>query len=201
MSPFRTALATVALVTAGAAGLGIGAPAYAAVDSSDPGKFIDTLADEGFSVLRKGANSPASKQQFRTILSQHFAVDAIGDRLITRWRAKITPAQYQAYKAAFPSFLIGAYADRLQDYSRADLKIVRQAPRGNSTAVLTSVTNPGGSPIQAVWVVDKTGSGYKVSNLTVAGINLAVTQAQDFDSFIQRRGFDALVDFMRSKAV
>jgi phospholipid transport system substrate-binding protein len=200
MSPLRTLLTATALVATSAATLGFAAPAQAAVSTADPGAFVDTLADEGFAVLRKGANSAASKQQFRAILSQHFAVDAIGDRLITRWRAKITPAQYQAYKAAFPSFLIGAYADRLQDYSTADLKVVRQAPRGNSTAVLTSVTKPGGGPIQAVWVVDRVGGGYKVSNLTVAGINLAVTQAQDFDSFIQRRGFDALVQFMRSKA-
>lgn len=200
MSSFRTLFTAAALATGTALVPGIAAPATAAVNASNPGVFIDSLADEGFSILRKGANSPAAKQQFRTILSQHFAIDAIGDRLISRWRSRITPAQYTAYKAAFPNFLIGAYADRLADYSTADLKVVRQAPRGNSTAVLTTVTKPGGNPIQAVWVVDRVGGGYKVSNLTVAGINLSVTQAQDFDSFIQRRGFEALVQFMRSKS-
>jgi phospholipid transport system substrate-binding protein len=174
------------------------APASAAVNNQEPGAFIDTLADEGFGVLRSGDRA-AARNQFRTLLSQHFAVDAIGDRLIRRWKPTITPAQYAAYKAAFPNFIIGMYADRLFDYARADLKIVRTVPQGTSAAVMTQVTKPGASPINAVWTVDKIGGGYKVSNLTVAGINLAITQAADFDAYVQRNGFDKLVSFMKSR--
>jgi phospholipid transport system substrate-binding protein len=174
------------------------APASAAVNNQEPGAFIDTLADEGFGVLRSGDRA-AARNQFRTLLSQHFAVDAIGDRLIRRWKPTITPAQYAAYKAAFPNFIIGMYADRLFDYAHADLKIVRTVPQGTSAAVMTQVTKPGASPINAVWTVDKIGGGYKVSNLTVAGINLAITQAADFDAYVQRNGFDKLVSFMKSR--
>ena len=91
-------------------------PAAAAVNNQEPGPFVDTLADEGFAVLRTGDRA-AARNQFRTLLSQYFAVDTIGDRLIRSWRAKITPAQYSAYKAAFPNFIIGTYADRLFDYA------------------------------------------------------------------------------------
>ncbi len=176
----------------------IATPVAAAVNTAEPGAFVDTLSDEGFKVLRTG-NKAAAKVQFRTLLSQYFAVDSIGDRLIRRWRPKITPAQYSAYKAAFPNFIINTYADRLFDYSRADIKVVRTIPQGSSAAVMTQVTKPGASPMNAVWTVDNIGGGYKVSNLTVAGINLAVTQAADFDAYIQRNGFDKLVAFMKSK--
>ncbi|MFW2830024.1 MlaC/ttg2D family ABC transporter substrate-binding protein [Sphingomonas sp. ID0503] len=201
MRDLRSALpaALLSIVAAGATVLPV-TPAAAAVDNSDPGKFVDTLTDEAFGVLRKaGANRNAARTQFRSLLSQHFAIDAIGDRLIRRWRPTITPAQYTAYKAALPNFLIGAYADRLYDYANADLKVIRAVPRGTSAAVQTQVTKPGAQPINAVWTVDKVGGGYKVSNLTVAGINLAVTQQADFDAFVQRKGFDALVAFMKSK--
>jgi phospholipid transport system substrate-binding protein len=43
------------------------------------------------------------------------------------------------------------------------------------------------------------GTGYKVQNLTVSGVNLAVAQGADFDSYIQRNGFDRLIQFMRSR--
>lgn len=174
------------------------APAAAAVNTQEPGAFVDTLADEGFTVLRTG-DKAAARNQFRTLLSQYFAVDQIGDRLIRRWKPTISPAQYAAYKAAFPNFIIGMYADRLFDYSRADLKVVRTVPQGTSAAVMTQVVKPGSSPINAVWTVDKIGGGYKVSNLTVAGINLAITQAADFDAYVQRNGFDKLVAFMKSR--
>lgn len=174
------------------------APASAAVNDQQPGPFVETLSGEAFSALRAG-NRVAAKTQFRTLLSQYFAVDAIGDRLIRRWSPKITPAQRTAYKAAFPAFIIGTYADRLFDYASADLKVLRAVPQGSSAAVLTQVTKPGARPITAVWTVDKVGGGYKVSNLTVAGINLAVTQAADFDAYIQKNGFDKLVAFMKSR--
>lgn len=177
----------------------IAAPAHAAVDSSDPGKFIDTLADEGFSVLRSG-DKAAARSKFRTILAQHFAVDAIGDRLIRRWSSTITPEQRAAYKATFPNFIIGTYADRLFEYTKADLKVVRTMPAGGGTDVVTSVTKAGSSPITTVWSVQKVGSSYKVTNLKVGGVNLAISQAADFDAIVQRKGFDALVAMMKSRS-
>jgi phospholipid transport system substrate-binding protein len=194
----RNALIAALIGTASFAAPPLVAPPAAADNTQEPGAFVDTLADEAFGVLRTG-NRASARTQFRTLLSQYFAVDAIGDRLIRRWKPQITPAQYAAYKAAFPTFIIGTYADRLFDYARADLKVVRTVPQGTSAAVMTQVIKPGASPINAVWTVDKVGGDYKVSNLTVAGINLAVTQAADFDAYIQRNGFDKLVAFMKAR--
>lgn len=194
----RIALAAALVPLASVTVPGFVTPAVAAVNDQEPTQFIDTLSNEAFSALRSGDRAGA-RAKFRSLLSQYFAVDAIGDRLIRRWSPRITPAQRAAYKAAFPSFIIGTYADRLFQYANADLKVLRTAPQGGSAAVLTQVTNPGARPITAVWTVDRVGGGYKVSNLTVAGINLAVTQAADFDAFIQKNGFDKLVGFMKSR--
>jgi len=175
------------------------APAHAAVDSSDPAKFINTLTDEGFAVLRTG-DKAAARAKFRAMLAQHFAVDAIGDRLIRRWSPTITPEQRSAYKAAFPSFIIGTYADRLFEYAKADLKVIRTMPAGGGTDVVTSVTKAGSSPVTTVWSVQNSGAGYKVTNLKVAGVNLAISQAADFDAIVQRKGFDALVAMMKARS-
>lgn len=191
---FMLPVAAVGLVTTAS----YVSPAQAAVDASDPGRFIDTLGDTAFATLR-GGSSASSRAQFRSILSRHFAVGIIGDKLIQRHRARISPAQYAQYKAAFPGFIIGTYGDRLAPYANADIKIIRVIPRGNSAAVVTSVTRPGARAANAVWTVDKTETGYQVSNLTVGGVNLGLAQQADFDSFIQRRGFDRLVAFMKSR--
>lgn len=172
--------------------------AVAAVDARDPGRFVDTLADTSFAALRTGDRARA-RAQFRNILAQHFDVAGIGDRLIQRHRARITPAQHAAYRAAFPGFIVGTYGDRLAPYADADLKVVRVAPAGAGAAVLTTVTRPGARPANVVWTVVRTPAGYKVGNLTVSGVNLQLAQQADFDSFIQRRGFDALIAFMRSR--
>lgn len=197
MKTLKTALAATGLAAAALATPLAVAPAAAQVNSQDPGKFVDSLASTGFGALR-GERS-AARGKFRSLLAQHFAVDAIGDRLIRRWRPRLSQAQYAQYKAAFPNFIIGAYADRLYDYSDASLKVVRVQNQGANAAVLTQVVRPGARPVQALWSVTRTPRGYQVTNLTVGGVNLAVTQAADFDSYVQKNGFDALVAFMKRR--
>src|SRR3712207_7813736 len=62
--------------------------------------------------------------------SENFAVTEIGNRLIRRHRATLTPAQYNAYMTAFPDYVVGTYADRLYEYANSDLKVIRTIPRG-----------------------------------------------------------------------
>ena len=174
-------------------------PAAAAVDNTDPSRFVTTLSAEAFRVLKTGSRS-SSRGQFRTLLGQYFAIDEIGDKLIARERATITPAQYQAYQAALPGFLIGTYADRLYDYANAKVTVTRAVPRGSGAAVVSQVVQPGQAPNTAIWTVETQGGGFKITNLTVAGINLVLTQTADFNSYVQKNGFDKLVAFMRSKS-
>ncbi len=177
--------------------------APAATDVGDPAAraFVETLANDAFAVLRdKSLGKAAGRDKFRTMLEQNVALTDIGDRLIRRHRATITPAQRDAYQAALPSFVLNAYADRLYDYSDASLKTLRSVGRSPTiTDVFTRVTRPGNQPIDAIWQVKKTPSGRNViNNLTVAGINLSLTQEADFNAYIQKNGFDALVVFLKS---
>ena len=174
-------------------------PAQAAVIANqDAAAFVSSLSTESFAVLNTG-NKGAVRAKFRELLSQHFAIDAIGDRLIRRWVNQITPAQKAAYKQAIPNFIVGTYSDNLFDYANASMKVVRTAPAGSGFNVTTQVQKPGAQPITAVWSVAKVGGSFKVTNLTVANINLAVTQGQDFDAIIQRKGIDGLIAMMKSR--
>ena len=209
MRKFVQPLIALALVAAPAAPAmaQAAAPARTAPgqDAKAAGQFIDQLADQAFGILRdKTMTKPQVRAKFRTMLRDNFAVNEIGARLIRRHRATVTPAQYQAYMAAFPDYVVGTYADRLYEYANSDLKVVRAVPRGNrgDMDVLTRITLPnGGNPIQSTWTVRRAPNGkFQIQNLSVAGVNLALTQEADFTSFIQRKGFDALVQFMRDAA-
>lgn len=175
------------------------APAQAAVVANqDAATFVDSLAKDALSVLKTG-NKSAVRAKFRELLSQYFALDAIGDRLIRRWESQITPAQKAAYKAAIPNFIVGTYSDNLYEYANASIRVIRTVPAGSGFNVTTQVQKPGARPITAVWSVAKVGGEFKVTNLTVANINLAVTQSQDFDAVIQRKGIDGLIAMMKSR--
>jgi phospholipid transport system substrate-binding protein len=181
------------------------APAAAAAQTADAGdpaavSFIERLTSDAFAVLRdKSMTRDASRARFRTMLRENVALDALGQRLIRRHRAEATPAQLEAYGRAFPEFVLSAYADRLYDYADAEVRVQRSIARGPFTDVVTRVQRPGQQPIEAIWQVRKTAQGrYLVNNLTVGGINLAITQEADFSRQISQNGFDALITFLQS---
>ena len=178
----------------------VAAPGTASPGDPTAAPFVQSLADDAFAVLRdKSLSKAAGRNKFRAILQQNVALEDIGNRLIRRHRATITPAQYSAYQAALPDFVLNAYADRLYDYSDASVKTIRSVGRGPYTDVFTRVTRPGAQPVDAVWQIKKRGDArLVVNNLTVSGINLSLTQEADFNAYIQKNGFDALVTFLKS---
>lgn len=188
-------IALIALVSPAAAQTAANAQSQAAASA-----FINKLSNDAFGVLRnKSLTRDAARAQFRTLLRQNFAITEIGNRLIRTQRARITPAQLQAYQAALPDFIVNTYADRLYDFADARVQVVRTLPLGSrgDVNVVTRITRPSGSPIDATWSVRPAATGMQVTNLTVNGVNVALTQEADFKSYIQKNGFDALVAFMK----
>lgn len=198
MFRFSRALFAATLASVTLAAPAMISPAAAAVSQASPSAFVESLVTDGLQSLRSGSESQR-RARFNAIIGQHFAVDQIGDRLIQRWRGRISSSQYSAYQRALPGFLMGTYADRLTAYARADVEVINATQRGDTYLVQTRITNPGSRPATAIWYLTRSGGRYQVTNVRVSGINLTLNQAQDFDSYIQRNGFDRLVAFMESR--
>lgn len=194
------ALALAALVGAGPAPPAAAAPATAE-QQAEAARFIEKLANDAFAVLRdRSLTRDQAKARFKAMLRENFAIEQTGMRIIRKHRAGLTPAQLEAYRAALPDFIVNTYADRLYDFANARLTVVRQVPRGSrgDVDVHARVTDPaGGRPFETIWATSNASGRWLVTNLTVNGVNIALTQEADFDAYIQRNGFDALVDFMR----
>ena len=206
----KQAFAALLLMTAGVSA-GVSAPAFAQAAAASPAQqkaaadFIAGLSEQAFAVLRdKNLTRAEGRSKFRTLLRANFDLEGTGMRLIRSYRSpastiKLTDAQVQAYRAALPDFLVNTYSDRLYDFASSKVNVVRTTPRGNrgDVDVVTRITDPkGGAPIEAIWQV-KASAKPVVSNIVVNGVNIALTQEADFKSYIERHGFDALVDFMK----
>lgn len=201
LSPVLLPLALVPLLAAPLAPAPAVAQPATAAQQADAARFIERLANEAFAVLRDPSISRAeAKARFKAMLRENFAIEQTGMRVIRKHRASLTPAQLEAYRKVLPDYVVNTYADRLYDFGNSKLTVVRQAPRGTrgDVDVYARVTDPnGGRPFETIWSTSNASGRWLVTNLTVNGVNIALTQEADFDSYIQRNGFDALVDFMR----
>lgn len=168
------------------------------------GAFISDLSQRAYAVLRDKSNDKNDvRTKFRALLKENFAVTDIGNRLIRRHVRTISKQQYQAYQAAFPNYVVDTYTDNLFEFADSELKVLRTVPRGTRGTIdvyARVIRKNGAQPIDSIWTVKKNESGkYVVDNLTVAGVNLSLTQEADFTAYIQKNGFDALVQFMKDR--
>ena len=194
----RFAFAAAIALAAPAASTGYIAPQGINVERT-AGAFIDQVVTRAFAVLQdRTLSKPAMKTKFRSMLRDNFAVDDIGNRLIRRQRAVATPDQLAQYKAALPNFVINAYADRLSDYAGAELKVIRQVERAPGLIdVYSTVQTAGHPPRNVVWTVSQQADGrFAIAGITASGINLTMTQEADFNAYVAKNGFQALIDQM-----
>ena len=178
------------------------AQAASDADAQAAGQFIDNLANDAFTVIKSGdPESRATKTELRSMLAENFDVQYIGQYLIRRHKDDITKQQYDAYMQVFPSWVVETYTNNLFAFRDANLNVIRAVPSGSrgDIEVYTRVQPASGAPIDAVWQVRKVGSDYKIRNMKVSGVNMALTQEQDFNSYISRNGFDALVSLMKRR--
>lgn len=199
MRRLMLAARAMVLIGLGTAAMVHPGPAVAASDADDATRLVTSLHASVSGIL-KNPDQVAARKEFRGILGRYFAVDAIGDRLIRRWQAQITPEQKAAYDGMIARFIINSYSAHVFQYADATLKVLRTTPAPDSGYnVASQLQKPGARPLAALWSVVKTDKGLKISNLVVANINLSVIQAQEFDSVIQRKGFDTLLAMMKSR--
>ncbi|NQV80065.1 MAG: ABC transporter substrate-binding protein [Alphaproteobacteria bacterium] len=165
-------------------------------------QFIGQLGQQAITILQSTSGSLEQREQnFRQILAQNFDVTFIGRFVLGRsWRAA-TPEQQNDYLALFEDFLVLTYSRRLGGYTGERLAVVDERAAGDrDTVVRTQIDRPGGPPINADWRVRSTETGFKIIDVEVAGVSMALTQRSEFASVISRNGMNGLIEVLRARS-
>lgn len=169
-------------------------------------QFVQTQAQRIITVLADRRLAQADKQRvFRQTIDEVVDVPRVTTFVLGKYARTITPAQRQAFATAFRSYAESVYEKRIGDYSGETLTVTGSVVRKPGDVVVSSTimrTRPA-QPVPVAWRVLKVGGGWKVVDVQVQGVWLAITQQQDFVSTIdQARGdVGVLTAQLRSAAV
>lgn len=183
------------------AAIGAPAPLRAADDAAG---FISDLGQRTVQILAAKASETEREAKFRTIFEEGFDVPAIARFVLGGYWRTASEAQRHDFMTLFEAYVIRAYAVRFNDYGGEQLKVtLARAEDDQSSMVQSSIARPSGAPpIKVDWRVNKTANGFKITDVIVEGVSMAVTQRQEFASVIQRNGgqIDGLLKLLREKA-
>lgn len=179
-------------------------PVAAQAQTTPAGQFVQDLGNKAIAQLTgKGVPEAEEQARFRNLLNQYFDVTAIGRFTAGRgaW-ASATPAQQKEFLTLYEVQVSNAYAKRFQDYSGETFKVTKEQKDSDSDTVVTSeISRPSGAPITVQWRVRAENGGFKIADVVIEGISMAVTDEQQFQAVIQRGGgnLQALIDALKSQ--
>jgi phospholipid transport system substrate-binding protein len=193
----RLLLAAAGLVVAGLL-LGV-RPAAAA---ADPAVVIANLGNEAIQVLGKNVDPNLRVTRFRQLFQQDFNVPEISRFVLGRYWRLATPQQQQEFIRLFTSYIAFVYANQLAEYNGERLRVTgsRRAPDGELVAS-EIIRSDGRPPAQVEWLLTPENGAYKINDVIIEGISMAVTQRSEFAAVIQRNGgqLEGLIAALRQK--
>lgn len=164
-----------------------------AAQGATPGAdaFIGNLADQALQTLgNKSLSTTAREAKFRHLFLANFGVRRISRFVLGRYWRQATPAERHDYVQLFTKYIIAVYVDRLTLYSGLKVQVVgtRRGPNGG-VLVETTVERPGTpKPARVAWRVEGQPGAYKVVDVAIEGVSMAITERQEFGSVIANNG-------------
>lgn len=165
-------------------------PSFGGQATGDASAFVAALAQKA---LRSGGDKAltASDRQrgFETMLDEDFDLPRIARFVLGRYWQEATDADRQEFTAVFRDFMVRSYSQRFTEYSGESFRIVGQrAESATSTLVYSEIAQSGsGQVLKIDWRVGS-GNGYRILDMTVGGVSMALTEREEFASTLQRSG-------------
>jgi phospholipid transport system substrate-binding protein len=195
MPPLRSLALAAALAAAPiAAAVLFPAPAEAqrARDASAEA-FLQAQAQRAIGILaNRSLSRPEKTAQFRAFVDQVVDVPRVTTFVLGKYARVASPAQRAQFAQVFRAYASGVYERRLGDYGGERVQVTGSAVRRPGDVVVTTLISGGelSKPETVRWRLVRAGASWRVVDVEVRGVYLAVTQQADFTSTLDNAGGD-----------
>jgi len=161
-----------------------------AAEMPDPANFVDGLVASALQTLRNPALADSEREaQLGAMLTRDFDIPRIARYVLGRYWTTASDAERQAFAQLFQRWVVRTYASRLGQYTAETVKVTGARAESNSAAVVTSqIVHPSGPPTKVEWRVKREGDGYRILDIDVEGVSMALTEREEIAATIQRNG-------------
>lgn len=152
--------------------------------------FVGKMAGDAVSFLGDADLSETQKQKkFRQLLTRSFDMSTIGRFALGRYWRTASAEQRKEYQSLFRDMIVEVYSRRFGEYDGQALEIRSSRRDSEKDVTVQSFIIPEtGQEIQVDWRIRYKNGQYKVIDVMVEGVSMALTQRSDFSSVIQRGG-------------
>lgn len=159
-----------------------------AIAGETPAEFIRNLGDQALAVIRSEATLAEKMGYFRRMLRQDFALTDISRFVLgPYWRVAST-AQRQEFRRLLEAQIMRFYGERLAQYDSGGFRVIGSRTDPAGVTVTSQILRPQGPPIEVDWQLTVSDGLYKIDDVTIAGISMALAQRAEYARLIERDG-------------
>jgi len=184
--------------------------ANAAADQTNPYKLMNEAAEKTFTRLKN--EQPKIKQNpnylrevVRQELMPYVQIKYAGALVLGRYYRDATPAQRDAYFAAFGDYLAQAYGQALALYNGQTYQIQPEQPIGdaNIVAIRVTIIDPNGRPpvrLDFQWRKNSQTGNWQAYDMVAEGISMITTKQNEWGDLLRTKGIDGLTAQLKTYA-
>lgn len=171
-----------------------------------PDVLVQQVTEEVLDIIRKDKEIQSGNTQKVLELVEkkvlpHFNFQHMTALAVGRDWKKAAPQQQQQLTQEFKTLLVRTYSNALTGYRNQ--KIVYKPFKINAgdtdALVRTEVLQPGSKAVQLDYSLEKLDAGWKVYDVTVAGISLVTNYRDQFGQEVRSGGIDGLIATIAAK--
>jgi phospholipid transport system substrate-binding protein len=183
---FGTLAKGLALTLAVIAGLS-GAPRSAAADEV-PVAFIRTLGTQAVSVIRSAMPLGEKADYFSQMLRQDFDLTGICRFVLGPYWRVASPTEQQQFCDGFAGRLVRVYGGQLAQAGDGDFVVTGSRTEPGGVIVTSQIVRPQGAAIAVDWRLGVSGGLYKIEDVAIDGVSMALAQRSEISALIARDG-------------
>jgi phospholipid transport system substrate-binding protein len=181
---------------------------FAAARAASPAEdFVQNNVQKGLVILNDGGSKEQKREEFRNFLLKLTDLKRIADYTLGPVRNSTSPADLAAFEEAFREYAFAVYESEFTKYSGQTLKVTgsieRKAGDYLVSTVLVDPNKPNDrDPIRVDFRILGTPGHFTVADIIVLGLDLAITEQDDFSSFLAQNNnsVKALIAELKQRA-
>jgi phospholipid transport system substrate-binding protein len=171
-----------------------------------PDTLVDNTAQEVLSIIKqdkelRAGNHAKLLDLIESKILPHFDFKRMTQLAMGKNWSKAAPEQQQTLVDEFRTLLVRTYSNALSTYSNHTIKVepLKEEPAGDTMVKTKVIQGAGQQPIPIDYSMEKTGDGWKVYDVTVAGVSLVTNYRSTFNSQVSEGGVEKLIKTLSDK--
>jgi phospholipid transport system substrate-binding protein len=176
-----------------------------------PASFIQHLGDRAVELFASGASDDERVEAIKEIVRDNVDLDRIGRFVIGPYLGRMMPAQQARYAAMYREYVLDAMARRFSSIRFLAFRITKSQALSDGDILVRTLIEQAGypnrirepvsepPPLNVAWRVEEEGGRYRISDVVVEDVSLALTQRQEFALLIERKGLNDFLDTLEAK--